>query len=81
MSLSQVKKGKEIVVQDLVCQGVSRQRLTDLGIFKGSKVTVKGFAPLGDPMIIEVNDCEFAIRKSDAENIEVRYENCSGGES
>ena len=69
MSLAQITKGRETVVQDLVCEGRGCQRLTDLGIFKGTKLTVKGFAPLGDPMIIVVNDCEMAIRKSDARNI------------
>ena len=69
MSLAQIKKGKTVIVEDLSCQGIRRQRLTDLGIFRGTRIIVKGFAPLGDPMIIEVNDCEMAIRKNDAKSI------------
>ena len=69
MPLSQSKKGTGLIIQDLVCPGASRRRLIDLGIMKGVKITVKGVAPLGDPMIVEVNDCEIAIRKNDAKNI------------
>lgn len=69
MSLSQAKKGNNLVIQDIFGEGTARQRLIDLGILKGARLKVKGFAPLGDPMIIEVNDCEIAIRKNDAKNI------------
>ena len=68
MLLSQTKRGQAVTVEELVC-AVSKQRLLDLGIFKGTKIKVKGFAPLGDPMIIEVGDSEIALRKSDAKNI------------
>lgn len=69
MTLSQVNKGKDIVVLDFACKGINRQRLMDLGIFKGAKITVSGLAPLGDPMIVEAGDCRIAIRKKDAEMI------------
>jgi len=51
---------------------VSKQRLLDLGIFPGIRLAVKWYAPLGDPMIIEVNDSELALRLNDAKHIEVR---------
>lgn len=69
MSLEQVKKGNDTIIQDFACQGINRQRLMDLGIFKGAKIRVKGHAPLGDPMIVEVGDCDIAIRKNDARHI------------
>jgi len=69
MPLEQLKKGNGAIVREIVCQGKSRQRLMELGLVKGARVTVKRFAPLGDPMIIEVGDCEMAVRKADARNI------------
>ena len=66
MSLLQVKKGQYATIKELACQGINHQRLIDLGINVGTKVKVIGFAPLGDPMVIEVDDCRIAIRKSDA---------------
>jgi len=69
MPLTQMKKGAEAVVADLTCQGTCRQRLIDLGIIRGAKLTIRGYAPLGDPMIIEINDCEIAIRKKDAQSV------------
>lgn len=69
MSLLEAAKKKELTVKDISCCGVSKQRLMDLGIFKGTRLTVLGSAPLGDPIIIEVDNTIIAIRKTDAKNI------------
>lgn len=72
MSLLEAVKNKEVIVQNILCVGICRQRLMDLGIFKGTKLVVKGFAPLGDPMIVEIDNSKIAIRKSDAKNVIVK---------
>jgi len=69
MSLALYKKGTNLTVSELLCKGACRQRLIDQGIMRGTKITVNGFAPLGDPMLIKVNGFDLAIRKSDAKNI------------
>ncbi len=43
----------------------------DMGLTKGTEVTVRKVAPLGDPMELTVRGYELSIRKSDAEKIEV----------
>ena len=68
-SLTQIKNGGSAIVTDLVCSGSVRQRLVDLGVFKGVKINIKGAAPLGDPIIIEINSVEIAIRKNDAKDV------------
>lgn len=45
------------------------QRLMEMGIVDGAKVTVLGFAPLGCPMRILVGECQLAIRKLEAKGI------------
>lgn len=66
--LSAVKAGERVMVKDIAC-AVNKQRLLDLGIFSGAEVHVSGFAPFGDPIIIEVGDFKIALRKNDAKNI------------
>lgn len=70
--LSEKKIGDTAVVKDLDCEGSLKQRFTDMGLFKGTKLKIISFAPLNDPMIIEINDSKIAIRKADAKKIIVQ---------
>ena len=49
-------------------------RLLELGVTKGSSIRITGADPLGDPMTISVRGCQFAIRRHEAENIQVELE-------
>ena len=49
-------------------------RLLELGVTKGSSIRITGAAPLGDPMTISARGCQFAIRRHEAENIQVELE-------
>jgi len=51
--------------------GPLKRRIMDMGITKGTMVTVQKVAPLGDPIEITVRGYELSIRKTDAENIQV----------
>lgn len=48
-----------------------RRRLLDMGLTPQTKVKVIRFAPLQDPMEIEVRDYALTLRKADAKMIEV----------
>ena len=48
-----------------------RRRLLDMGITNGVEVKVKKFAPLGDPVDIELRGYELCIRKVDMQNIDI----------
>ena len=43
----------------------------DMGMTKGTDVTVRKVAPLGDPIEVTVRGYELSIRKADAEMVEV----------
>ena len=45
-----------------------------MGITKNVEIRVVKIAPLGDPMELNLRGYELSIRKTEAENIEVRYE-------
>jgi len=66
MTLAAVKLGETVRVKNVGCGGLIKQRLLDLGVVAGADLTVVSYAPLGDPMIVELNDGLFALRKSDA---------------
>ena len=48
-----------------------KRRLLDMGITTGVEVKVKKFAPLGDPVCIEVRGYELCLRKCELSCIEV----------
>ncbi len=48
-----------------------RRHLLDMGITKGTEITIKKVAPLGDPVDIELRGYELCIRKEDMKNIDV----------
>lgn len=48
-----------------------KRRLQDLGVIEGSTITVKTKAPLGGPVMIETKGQALAIRKNEANKIEV----------
>jgi len=51
-----------------------RQRLMEMGIIRGTKVSISRFAPLGDPIEINVRGYRLSLRKKEAEHIYVKRE-------
>ena len=52
-------------------EGALKRRLMDMGLTRGTTVTVKKVAPLGDPIEVTVRGYELSLRKADAAMIEV----------
>lgn len=70
-TLREIRPGESAAVKSLSAEGALRRRIMDMGITKGTTVTVRKVAPLGDPIEITVRGYELSIRKSEAERIEV----------
>lgn len=70
-SLRDAKIGETVRVLKLNGEGAVKCRIMDMGITKGTQVTIRKAAPLGDPVEVTVRGYELSIRKSDAEMIEV----------
>ncbi len=49
----------------------ARRRLLELGLVPGTRVSVVGVSPLGDPLELEVRGSRLSIRKKEALAIEV----------
>lgn len=52
-------------------EGALKRRLMDMGLTRGTAVTVKKVAPLGDPIEVTVRGYELSLRKDDAALIEI----------
>ncbi len=70
-TLKQVKIGDTARVVRLHGEGAVKRRIMDMGITRGTEVTVRKLAPLGDPVEVTVRGYELSLRKADAEMIEV----------
>ena len=70
-TLKDISISKSATVVKLHGEGALKRRIMDMGITKGTTVTVRKVAPLGDPMEITVRGYELSLRKADAEMIEV----------
>ena len=70
-TLKDIRISKSATVVKLHGEGALKRRIMDMGITKGTTVTVRKVAPLGDPMEITVRGYELSLRKADAEMIEV----------
>ncbi len=72
LPLSQLPTGQRAVVSDVqVCQQSLRNRLLDLGLLPGTRITALFQAPFGDPVAFLVKGAVVAIRRSTARQIRV----------
>jgi ferrous iron transport protein A len=70
-TLSDMKVGQSVRVTDVLGSGALRRHILDMGVTKGTDVTIKKAAPLGDPLQISVRGYELSLRRDDAKLITV----------
>lgn len=70
-TLKDVPVGSSATVAKLHGEGALRRHLMDMGLIKGTPVSVRKVAPLGDPIELTVRGYELSIRKEEAANVEV----------
>ncbi|MDR0531965.1 MAG: ferrous iron transport protein A [Oscillospiraceae bacterium] len=70
-TLKDVKPGHTIRILKIGGEGPIKRRIMEMGLIRGTAVTVRKIAPLGDPMELTVRGYELSLRKADAELIEV----------
>ena len=65
-TLRQAKRGESVRVARVTGEGPLRQRILDMGLTKGTEVTIRKVAPLGDPLEISVRGYTLSLRKAEA---------------
>jgi ferrous iron transport protein A len=74
MFLSQLKDGQSAIIKDIKTSKKITERLTLLGLTKGIKITMIRKGVFLSPIEIKVRDFYLAMRKSEADKIEINYE-------
>ncbi len=70
--LSDLEPGSQAVVVGFHGELEPLKRLREMGLVNGTLVKFLRWAPLGDPLEIELRGYRLSLRKLDAEQIEVR---------
>ena len=71
MKLSQLPINTKGYINNLNCNGNIRRRLLDLGLVRDSSITPILESPSGDPRAFEIRGTLIAIRKEDANFIDI----------
>ena len=71
MTLRDLKIGESAVIRTVGGEGALRQHFLDMGVIPGAEVTVVKFAPMGDPMELQIHCYELTLRLADAKQIEI----------
>lgn len=71
MNLAKLSIGKEAKVTKINGNSAITRRLMEMGVVPGVSVKVVKTAPFGDPIEVRVRGYSLAMRKNEAETIEV----------
>nr|WP_195365876.1 ferrous iron transport protein A [[Eubacterium] tenue] len=72
MSIYELNVGGSGVVDYIDGENDFTKRLLVLGCTKGTYITLKKIAPLGDPIIINFRGFDIALRKKEAKYIKIK---------
>lgn len=77
VTLSKLKAGDKCIVVRIGGSGLTRRRILDMGVVKGTKIEVIRTAPLGDPIEFVLRDYNLTLRKAEADKVYVSLINQS----
>lgn len=66
MNLSQIKTNSEFEVVDVKSDEL-RERLCEMGVYRGLKGRLVKHLPFGGPVILQAGESLFAVRREDAQ--------------
>jgi Fe2+ transport system protein FeoA len=70
-ALSLCREGDKVYIHRVGGNGAFKKRLHDLGFRRGKLLSVVKYAPLKDPMEVELGGTHISLRVEEAERIEV----------
>ena len=71
MTLKDMEIGSSCVITQVGGEGALRQHFLDMGVIPGAEVVVVKYAPLGDPIELDIHGYQLTLRLDDAAKIEV----------
>ena len=72
MTLKELGIGQSAIIETVGGTGALRQHFLDMGVIPGAEVTVLKYAPLGDPVEIQIHGYSLTLRLDDAAKIGVK---------
>ena len=72
MTLQDLPVGGSAVITAVGGEGSLRQHFLDMGVIPGAEVTVMQYAPMGDPMELQIHGYDLTLRLADAGKIDIR---------
>ena len=69
MTLNELGLQKSAVISSVGGEGRLRQHFLDMGVIPGAEVTLMQYAPMGDPMELQIHGYELTLRVDDAKKI------------
>lgn len=70
-TVADLKCNEQAIIKKINASGPIKSRIMEMGLLKGSEISVVKVAPLGDPIQISIRGCQLTLRKSEAKLIEV----------
>jgi len=71
-TLDTLKVGSRAEIEDIASDCDRANRMATLGFIPGRMVKVTRFAPLGDPISVELDGQEISLRRAEARIIQVK---------
>lgn len=71
MRCSELKIGEKAIIQEIHLEEQKQAKLFHLGLIEKEEITCKFKNPFHSPIAYQIKGCVFAIRKEDADQIEV----------
>ncbi len=71
MTLRELKVGEKARIMKVGGEGALRQHFLDMGVIPGAELAVIKYAPMGDPIEIEIHGYRLTLRLAEAQEIEI----------
>lgn len=69
VTLDSLKAGESGRISSISGVGEIRRRLMEMGLLPGSTIKVVRYAPLGDPIDVEIRGYHLSLRRSEASQV------------
>lgn len=74
INLRRMTKNQSGVIAAIKVSGELGQRIREMGLVPGTRITIQGRAPLNDPVALRVMGGTLSLRNNEADHIEVEVE-------
>jgi Fe2+ transport system protein FeoA len=71
MKLSELKQGQSAIIEQVGGSGALRRRILEMGMVRGVRVYVEKYAPLKDPVELNIKGAHVSLRVQEAAQISI----------